>query len=211
MQWSNDGSEPFSGSQMFSQNVVDIDKDELYYELFKETNDSFTQIALELLSAQFLILERQASTQLPGDVYWTPSQYTEEMTSNVPKTNTISERDMAILDNLLKVKPSARPITLETILMWSRNKPSDWLSTQSENDKSEILNRAQKLAPKYLEVFQDRQRQIQAQITQKLEDRKAKKEKTEQTNLNNKISISREISKYGGVWCKNELKLNLKN
>ena len=22
--------------------------------------------------------------------------------------------------------------------MWSRNKPSDWLSTQSENDKSEI-------------------------------------------------------------------------
>lgn len=139
MQWSNDGSEPFSGSQMFSQNVVDIDKDELYYELFKETNDpqldSFTQIALELLSAQCLIIfERQASTQLPGGV-WTPSQYTDEITSNVPKTNTISERDMAILDNLLKVKPSARPITLETILMWSRNKPSDWLSTQSENDK----------------------------------------------------------------------------
>ena len=112
MQWSNDGSEQFSGSQMFSQNVVDIDKDELYYELFKETNDpqldSFTQIALELLSAQFLIiLERQASTQLPGGVYWTPSQYTEEMNSNDPKTNTISERDMAILDNLLKVKPSA--------------------------------------------------------------------------------------------------------
>jgi hypothetical protein len=37
----------------------------------------------------------------------------------------------------------AKPVTLETILMWSRNKPSDWLSTQSENDKSEILNRAQ--------------------------------------------------------------------
>lgn len=187
MQWSNDGSEPFSGLQMFSQNVIDIDKDELYYELFKETNDpqldSFTQIALELLSAQFLIiLERQASTQLPGDVYWTPSQYTEEMTSNVLKTNTISERDMAILDNFLKVKPSARPITLATILMWSRNKPSDWLSTQSENDKSEILNRAQKLAPKYLEVFQDRQRQIQAQITQKLEDKKAKKERQRKQN-----------------------------
>jgi E1A/CREB-binding protein len=125
MQWSNDGSEPFSGSQMFSQNVVDIDKDELYYELFKETNDpqldSFTQIALELLSAQFLIiLERKASTQLPGGVYWTPSQYTEEMTSNVPKTCS----------------------------------------------------------------------------------KKAKKEKTDETKLNNTISISREISKYGGVWCK---------
>ena len=216
MQWSNDGSEPFSGSQMFSQNVVDIDKDELYYELFKETNDpqldSFTQIALELLSAPFLIiLERQASTQLPGGVYWTPSQYIEEMTSNVPKTNTISERDMAILDNLLKVKPSARPITLETILMWSRNKPSDCLSTQSENDKSEILNRAQMLASKYLEVFQGRQRQIQAQITQKLEDKKAKKEKTEETKLNNKISISREISKYGGVWCKSEIETKFKN
>lgn len=39
---------------------------------------------------------------------------------------------------------------------------------------SEILNRAQKLAPNYLEVFQDRQRQIQAQITQKLEDKKPK-------------------------------------
>lgn len=38
---------------------------------------------------------------------------------------------------------------------------------------SEILNRAQKLA-NYLEVFQDRQRQIQSQITQKLEDKKPK-------------------------------------
>jgi hypothetical protein len=93
--------------------------------------------------------------------------------------------------------------------MWSRNKPSDWLSTQSENDKSEILNRAQKLAPKYLEVFQDRQRQIQAQITQKLEDKKVKNEKTGGTKLNNKISISREISKYGGVWCKSEIETKL--
>ena len=49
---------------------------------------------------------------------------------------------------------------------------------------SEILNRAQKLAPKYLEVFQDRQRQIQAQITQKLEDKKVKREKTGGTKLN---------------------------
>ena len=58
-------------------------------------------------------------------------------------------------------------------------------------------------------MFQDRQRQIQAQITQKLEDKKAKKEKTGGTKLNNNISISREISKYGGVWCKSEIETKL--
>ncbi|CAC5402827.1 unnamed protein product [Mytilus coruscus] len=108
-QWAADGSEPFTGALMYDVSL--LDQDDLYNELFKETNDpqldSFTQIALELLCAQLqIILGRQAASQLPGGSYWEPSKNIKEMSKNVPKTNAISERDMAILDNLLSLQPN---------------------------------------------------------------------------------------------------------
>ncbi|VDI51116.1 Hypothetical predicted protein [Mytilus galloprovincialis] len=144
-QWAADGSEPFSGALMYDVSL--LDKDDLYNELFKETNDpqldSFTQIALELLCAQLqIILERQAASQLPGGSYWEPSKNIKEMSKNVPKTNAISERDMAILDNLLKAKPAAKSSTLETVLMWTRNKPSKWLCNLPVSERHAALESA---------------------------------------------------------------------
>ena len=122
-----------------------------------------------------------------------------QMSENVPKTNAISERDMAILDNLLKAKPAAKPSTLETVLMWTRNKPSEWLGSLSDNEKHAALDSAQRLAPQYVETIQNRQKEVEIQIANKLAEKKAKQEKTEQTKMNNKLSVSREIVKFGAV------------
>ncbi|VDI77284.1 Hypothetical predicted protein [Mytilus galloprovincialis] len=207
-QWAADGSEPFSGALMYDVSL--LDKDDLYNELFKETNDpqldSFTQIALELLCAQLqIILERQAASQLPGGSYWEPSKNIKEMSKNVPKTNAISERDMAILDNLLKAKPAAKSSTLETVLMWTRNKPSKWLCNLPVSERHAALESAQKLAPQYIEIIQNRQKEVETQIANKLAEKKAKQEKSEQTKMTNKLSVSREIIKFGGVWDKSQM------
>ena len=76
-----------------------IKDDHLFAELFKETDDveldAMTQMALELVAGEILIiLKRLASQQLPGGQYWEPSKVLQSSSSAVPKTNVISERDM---------------------------------------------------------------------------------------------------------------------
>ncbi|CAC5416053.1 unnamed protein product [Mytilus coruscus] len=121
------------------------------------------------------------------------------MSKNVPKTNAISERDMAILDNLLKAKPAAKSSTLETVLMWTRNKPSKWLCNLPVSERHAAFESAQKLAPQYIEIIQNRQKSVETQIANKLA------EKSEQTKMTNKLSVSREIVKFGGVWDKSQM------
>ncbi|XP_050406897.1 uncharacterized protein LOC126822195, partial [Patella vulgata] len=142
--WANDGSEPLKGTPLFPLHVIAYKSSKFHDVLFNDSQlDSLTVIALELLSAQLLIiLERQAATQLPGG-------------NNVPTTNVISERDMAILDNLLRIKPSSSTMSLETILMWTRNKPSVWLETMSENEKDNVLKHAMKFGPTYVKNFRE--------------------------------------------------------
>jgi len=86
-QWENDGSCHFSGEEMFQS--AKIKDDHLFAELFKETDDveldAMTQMALELVAGEMLIiLERQASQQLPGGQYWEPSKVLQSSFSTVP-------------------------------------------------------------------------------------------------------------------------------
>lgn len=89
--------------------------------------DILTQQALEIIyHAIRIILERQCKDQLPEGKYWSSSQIIKEASSIVPVTNKASESDFAILDLLVKTKPSANAETLQALTMWSRNKTLDW-------------------------------------------------------------------------------------
>ena len=46
-----------------------------------------------------------------------------------------SESDFAISYYLIKLKPSAHEETLKCIAVWSRNKTSDWLSSETESER----------------------------------------------------------------------------
>ena len=68
--------------------------------------DGLTKVAIELICLEMTILiERQAESQLPGGQYWKPTEKQKHSAANVPKTNVVGERDMAVLDNLLHQKP----------------------------------------------------------------------------------------------------------
>ena len=117
--------------------------------------DSLTSVAIQVMSSNMLIvLERQASSQLPGD-----SDQTQESASNVPRSNVISERDMAILDNLLREKPSLGSTSAETMIMWLNNKPSKWLKSLPEEKQREVLAYAQDHAQKFKKIMKKRQQQ----------------------------------------------------
>ena len=132
--WAVNAKSLLEGEPLFDVTKVELHKDELYEELFSDTGDvdmeAFTQAALEMIvTGIVLILERQAKDQLEGGMFFGPSEELQNSAKNVPTTNTISERDFAILDILVRLKPAATCHAYETYLLWLNNKPSEWLDT----------------------------------------------------------------------------------
>ena len=121
-----DASSLLNGKTLFDDVEAPKHKDVLYESLLIEVSpqfDALTQSALEIIcGGLLLILERQAKDQLPGGKYWNPDEQLIRQASNVPITNTISEKDFALLDILLRIKPSARIQSLESLIMWVNKK-----------------------------------------------------------------------------------------
>ena len=65
--------------------------------------------------------------------------------SNVLATNADSERDFAMLDRLMKLKPKALDIVYEGIIMFDRNKTSIWRDNLSPLELKTVMAKARKL------------------------------------------------------------------
>jgi E1A/CREB-binding protein len=118
--WAKDASSILSGDNMFSEDIVKVNKDCVYDCLIAPSDnpllESYTQMALEICCGGMpIILERQAKDQLPGGKYLALDLDTVSLLKSVPTINTISERDFAQLDMLMRIKPSASTTTYEAI------------------------------------------------------------------------------------------------
>ena len=91
------------------------------------------------------------------DVDTTPSQET----ASVPPTNVAPERDFAVLDRILREKPNASLVALESLILYSHNKTSQWLQEQKAEDKERLIKAARALAPSIKAKFKARQEEIQ--------------------------------------------------
>lgn len=125
---------------------IDSHVDLLYDALLRpDLTDATTQIYLEaVMHGLLLILERQAEEQLPGGCHYEPSRELLKSADNVPTTNIVSERDFGSLDMLLRMKPAASTLGLESLIMWSNNKTADWVRQLSEIERSETFERARR-------------------------------------------------------------------
>ena len=173
--WEDDASPLPSGESCFPDlNTEKQREDDVYSEVDPEL-EAYTEMALELLCGQLLlVLERQAKSQLPGGKYWETSEAFKKTTSHVKKTNIDSERNMAMRDFLLKTKPTIKPLSLETYIMWLQNKPSQWLSSMTNEQKNATLDSARAAAPNIKSVFKQRKDVL---IQKKKEQLEATKEK----------------------------------
>ena len=184
---------------------IDIHNDDMYDELFQESDDAdfctYTQVALEMiLTGIVLILERQAKDQLEGGKYFAPSNSLLHSSKNVPTTNTVSERDFAILDVLVRLKPAASCHSLETYILWCNNKPSEWLETMDAHEKTKLLDMARGRYGAIREQYIKRKEILKQQHRQSLKARQNKKEKQEQRSRISKVAATDGIVQYGGVW-----------
>ena len=88
---------------------------------------------------QNILFERQAQDQLPGGKYASPSSERLAQAANVPATNMASERDFGVFHLLLHLKPAARLISHEALVMWTNNKTTTWLNSLSPEDREKCM------------------------------------------------------------------------
>ncbi|XP_012939321.1 uncharacterized protein LOC101861592 [Aplysia californica] len=119
--------------------------------------------------------------------FFNPTTVSSNPPLNVPATNMISERDMAKLDNLLRIKPSALPSTIEAIVMWQSNKPSKWINTLPPAEKESLFKSAQKLAPNLRRTMKTWKDNLKMQLEKKLKSKQAEVKNKEEKLVQSKL------------------------
>ncbi|KAJ8342686.1 hypothetical protein SKAU_G00326140 [Synaphobranchus kaupii] len=203
--WSQDASSLLEGEALFSEDIVEVHKDKLYEELFRESGDDefqiMTQEALELImTAMLILLERQAADQLPGGRYWSPTEEVRAHASNVPTTNVVSERDFAVLDMLVRQKPSARTFSHEAMIMWLHNGTVQWLDNMTPAEKEEKMTQARRASEDVLQRYMERREKIKQHRQEDLLKKQQQKKEKEKRETNKKVMLTNKIAKLGGVW-----------
>ena len=185
-QWSTDASPLLEGATLFDEDIVPIHRDELFDSLFQEQSvqlETLTQEALEII-----LFERQAQDQLPGGKYASPSSDQLEQAANVPATNMASERDFGVFDLLSHLKPAARLISHEALVMWIKNKTIAWLNSLSPEEKEKCMADARANTGAILDRYKERKEKIFQQRKERLLENREQRRKLK-GNCNSKDLI----------------------
>ena len=133
--------------------------------LFQPTSDDLmVQELLQLLFKSFaLTVERLLSDYLQGGDYEcvTDTVLIKE-TKSVPLTNVAPERDFTVLDRLISHKPNATTIALESIILYSHNKTSNWLKNKPQSEQNKLIEAARTLTKVHKANFCKRRKEIEA-------------------------------------------------
>ena len=112
------------------------------------------------MTSRLLILERQAQDQLPGGIYWEPSESLKQSTSNVPTTNVV---------RLCHFRYACQ--TMPVHLLWNRSQ-CGWTTPRSGwrvwIPKTKLLKEAREGATTAHVKFQLRKQQLLEQKKNKL-------------------------------------------
>ena len=101
------------------------------------TNEATLDLLKLLFGAFAETTQRLLLDHLPGGKYHSVEDNDAvEKLSSVPTTNVSPERDFAVLDRLMREKPNASNIALESMILYSR-KTASWLQQKNQkNDKN---------------------------------------------------------------------------
>ena len=198
-----DAQDVLDGGVIFFEGV-DVKKDCVYDKLFQKSElyDKPTLQCLELLFGSFsIITKRMLHDHLEDGLYdnVTDANLRKE-TSAVPKTNTVAERDFGMLDRLMREKPNANLITLESVIMCQTNKMSLWRDNLDNEKRAKLMEMARKSKDQQYQIFKNKRVLLRQQISQKRTEKiECKKEKER------KVMIAKEklvllIEEYGGLW-----------
>ena len=128
-----------------------------------------------------------------------PTKQLVTETKSVPNSNTVSERDFAKLDRLLREKPNATTIALEGLVLFSNNKTAQWLNEKSFEDREALFKKARKIAPEFKDLYKQRRRKLLEDRAKVLRDKQLALQKLREKKFREKEKLTEEIMVYG-LW-----------
>ena len=159
--WSVNGSSVVAGEAVvFDDFPPSVDS--IHASLFapSEYDVIVEELLCDLFSAFSSLLLCLVEDHLPEGKFDNADETLIRDTTSVPKTNTVSERDFAQLDRLLREKPNATILSLEAMILFSNNKTAKWLSEKSQAERSKLLQKARACGPELKNQYQARKKQL---------------------------------------------------
>ena len=92
-----------------------------------EEIDQSTIQCLESIFGSFVVSKQMLKYHLKGGKYAERSRELMIEVKLISTTNAEAERDFGMLDGFKKLKPRALDLTIEGIIMYSRNKTGSWI------------------------------------------------------------------------------------
>ena len=174
---------------------------DIWEELITVTDHELNALTQEILQLLFITTRRLLINHIPSGKFHpavTDAQLVQ-YTASVSKTNVSPERDFAMLEIVLRTKPNATLIALESLILFTNNKTSQWLDEHTVGEKDKLFKAARLLAPEFRQKFKTRQHEIQQRIeTSLLDKRKAIAAKLAR-ELKEKERLTNEITSHG-LW-----------
>ena len=147
---------------------------------------------------------------LPGGKYSDPDEKMQAETVSVPKTNAVSERDFAILDRQVRLKPNATLIALEAVIMYANNQTQEWVEEQTAGDREKLFALARKKASTLKKQFHNRRQLIEEQRVKKQEEQLKMREQRRLKDVQEKEKWVDKLQTYGLWKSEKEIKEGLK-
>lgn len=180
-----------------------VHEDEVWQALIEpnEITDAMTQEILQILFCAFSkTTQRLLLDHLPGSMYnaVTDSSLIEE-TASVPTTNVAPERDFAVLDRMMREKPNANLVALESMILYSHNKSSIWLEKRTHEERESLFQAARTMAPVIREKFKRRRQEIERRQEESLIKKQEAIARRTAKLVREKEKLTKEIEKTG-LW-----------
>ena len=198
--WSCDPSSVISGDTCVFDDYPPKE-DSIYQSLFtKSTHDDTVCEILKLLFAAFYRhLMHLVKDHLPGGRYDDFGESLSEQTITVPKTNTVSERDFAQLDRLLREKPNAVILSLEALILFNNNQTSKWLDEKEPSVRADLLANARKCGIEFRKQYEVRKRRMLEERNEILRAKQAALARLQEKKVMEKEHLTQSMMVYG-LW-----------
>ncbi len=152
-----------------------------------------------------ILLKRQLKDQLPGGIYYEPSDAVREETANCPKHNIISERDFSHLDRQLKIKATASTVAISGLICFLNNGTGEYLENVDDQTRKQLIATVIKKAPEKRKESHIKQKAIKESKMKKMEEHKEKKEKQAVAKELLKEQVTSDLVSCGGLWTTDEI------
>ena len=180
---------------------ADVHKDEVYNALFapqSEQLDQFTQIALEIIMGNFcLTIARQMESVLEGNLYNSSNELREE-TKNAPTTNAAFQRVFSSFDRLIRERPHATTLNLESTILFETNQTA--ACGLDDSTKKHYMEIARKSTKTVLKDYRKRKTDIEERIQQNMLAKQKKAQEKERDALKRTREVIAELQECGGEW-----------